>query len=210
MALDSVALAEEIKGALGFSSEPTSQKNKDIATAIVEHLKTAVVNHATSTVTGTAPSSGGPLQDGAATNGVITLVATDLQTRLISAFGVSTPEILGMGTAISTHVATGLVEFTTGNITGTCGNTSSSPGPLVGEGSGGEITNLDGSTLATLMASSMGKPGTTLELEAMATAIVDHIQNNAEAAYSTGFVTGTCPSGGGPITAGTGAGGTIS
>jgi hypothetical protein len=59
------------------------------------------------------------------------------------------------------------------------------------------------------MASSMGKPGTTPELEAMCQAIVDHIMDNAEVEYLTGAITGTCSAGGGPIAAGAGVGGTI-
>jgi len=212
MAMDATALAEEIKEAIGQSPEPTSKKNKEMAKDIVNHLKTAIVNHAIpGSVTGTAGAPGGPLANGAATGGVITLVPADLIGRFVATFGISTPEIIGMATAITTHVMTGLVEFASGTITGTCTHTPLNPGPLVGgAGSGGEITGLEGSTLATLMASLMAKPGASEELEKMCTAIVDHISSNAEVTYTSGTVTATCPAGGGPIAAGIAAVGTIS
>jgi hypothetical protein len=209
MAMDGTQLAEDIKTAIGQSAQLTSDINKNMAKDIVDHIMTGIVSHSPGTVTGTAPSSGGPLTDGAATAGAIVLVAADLTARFVATFGVSTPEIIGMATAISTHVMTGLVEFSSGTITGTCGNTVTSPGPLVGEGSGGEVKGLDGSALAILMASSMGKSETTLELEAMCKAIVDHIMDNAEVSYLTGAITGTCSAGGGPIAAGAGVGGSI-
>lgn len=44
----------------------------------------------------------------------------------------------------------------------------------------GTISGLDGSTLASLIASKVGYPGVSTKLLAKATAIVDHIQDNAE------------------------------
>jgi len=209
MAMDDKALAEEIKEAVGQAKEQTSEETEKMAEAVVEHIKTGIVSNVPTTVTGEAPPSGGPLLNGAATGGIILLTDADLVARFTIAFGLSTAEIIGMAKAISQHVALGLVEFATGSITGTCGNTATSGGPLVGEGTGGAITGLDGDALATLMATLMLKPGASEELKKMAKAIVDHVQDNAEVSYTTPSVTGTCSAGGGPIVAGAGAGGTI-
>jgi len=209
MALNANQMAEDMKIALGFVTEPTSEENKNMAADIIAHLQTGVVSHAPGTVTGIAPPSGGPLINGAASNGIIVLVPADLVARFVATFKISTPEIIGMATAISTHLITGLVSFSTGSITGICSNTAVNPGTLIGEGVGGTINGLDGAAMASLMANLMGKPGTTPELESMTGAIVSHIQNNAEVTYLTGSVTGTASAGGGPIIAGTAVSGSI-
>jgi hypothetical protein len=208
MTLNPTQLADDIRDAIG-QDPPTSDKTINMAQDIVDHIMTGIVNHLPDTVEGNAPPSGGSLLLGKASSGTITLVPADLTARFIVTFGVSTPEILGMGTSISTHLMTGLVEFAEGNITGACSNTLVNPGTLTGAGTAGTITGLSGPILATLMATSMAKPGPSAELSAMCGAIVDHVMNNAEVTYAMGSVTGTCSAGGGPIVAGTGSGGTI-
>lgn len=212
MAMVSTDLADKIKTGLGFS-DPTSDETKGLAKAIVDELKQASVSHAPGTVLGTAPPSGGPLILGSASGGlVVGMTPATLAAKMQSEMGKPSiaPDLLGMATAISTYFITGLVDFSPGSITGTCSNTPLNPGVLVGEGSTGRITGLVGSALATLMASSMGKPGATPELNAMCTEIVDYVMSNAEITYMTGSISATCSAGGGPIIAGTGVGGTIS
>lgn len=46
--------------------------------------------------------------------------------------------------------------------------------------------------------------------QAMAEVIVDHIQTYATVTFTPGTITGTCPSGGGPLINGTGSSGEIS
>ena len=80
-----------------------------------------------------------------------------------------------------------------------------------GAGSGGTITGLDGSTLATAIHNSVGYPGSvSSELIAFCTSFTDYIMDNASAEYTSGNVTAICPAGGGSISAGSASGGTIS
>lgn len=46
-------------------------------------------------------------------------------------------------------------------------------------------------------------------LNAIASTVVRHIQTNGVVSFSSGKITGTCPSGGGSLTAGAGSGGKI-
>ena len=212
MALDAVTLADDIKTAMGFGAEPQSTELTNLAQDIVTHILTAVVSNAPGTVTGDAPPAGGPLINGAASGGVILLISSALDAAFTTSFGISTPEISGMASAISAHIAAGTTEFAIGNITGTCSNTAApSPGPLLGQGTGGTIVGLVGATLAADISTGVLQGGVTpTELLGMSNAIDDHVALNGEAAYAPGTITGTAPSGGGPIPDGAGAGGTIS
>jgi len=119
----------------------------------------------------------------------------------------TSPELSGMASGMVTHFLLGLVGFDL--ITGVCSNTTEAPGVLVGEGSGGKISGYDGTVMATLIATSMGKGLPTPELIDMCTELVNYIMSEAEVTYVTGQVTGNCSSGGGPIAAGAGVGGVI-
>jgi len=208
MAMNPTVLADAIKNGLGFGALPTSGKNTGMAADIVMHVQSGVVNFAPGTIVGTAPPSGGPLIAGAGTGGLITLVPTALASAFAITFGVMTPEIQALATAISSHVSTlGTVTFAPGTITGACSNTPVSPGVLAGAGAGGTIIGLVGAVLAADIASGIGQPGPTPELINMATEITDHIMNFA--VVTLPLVTGVCSAGGGPIVAGTAAGGTI-
>lgn len=212
MAMDANALADALRSGLG-KPPPTSDETKGLARAIIAEMQQAVVSHPVGMVTGIAPPSGGPLVNGAASNGLIVgMTPPTLAAKMQSEMGkpMITPELLGMATAIVTHFLTGLVSFGNGKITGICTNTPVNPGSLTGEGMQGQITGLSGSVLAPLMATSMGKPGPSPELTGLCTELCNYVQNNAEVTYLTGSITGTCSAGGGPISAGTGVGGTIS
>ena len=208
MPLNDTALASGMKDALGFSAKPTSAQNADFAGSIVKHLMTGIVSFLPGTITGTAPPSGGPLTNGAGSGGKIIHIPPGLAALLAAALGAATPEISGMANAISNHiVAAGLVSFKTGSITGACANTPTSPGPLVGAGANGAIEGLSGPAMAALMASGMGKGAPSPELSKMCDAICNHIMKNA--VVTLPLVSGLCGPGGGPITLGAAAGGTI-
>jgi hypothetical protein len=210
MALNATALATAIKNGLGFGSQPTSTKNINMATDIVTHIKSGTVAFAPGTITGTAPPSGGPLSNGAGSNGTITLVSSALATAFIATFGHNTSQIAGLANAISTHIMTGTVKFDSGNITGVCANTpppASAPGPLIGAGVGGKIVGLSGSGLASAIASGINQSTVSPQVLQMSTEIVNHIMNNAVVALP--LVSGLCPGGGGSISLGAAAGGTI-
>lgn len=211
MALVASDLADNLKSGLGFGAEPQSSQMSGLAQDIVDHLMAGSVSHSPGSVTGDAPPSGGPLLNGAASGGTITLSPGDLSSRFASTFGQSTPEISGMADAISNHLATGLVTFDIGTISGTCTNTPSTPGVLIGQGVNGYITGLNGPTLATAISSGIGQGGaTTPELLDFSSALIDYVMNNAMVTYATGAVTATCSAGGGPIILGAASGGTIS
>lgn len=208
MPLKDAALAVEIKDSLGFGALETSGKNSDFAGGIVKHIKTGIVAFAPGTITGNAPSSGGPLSNGAGKGGKIALIPAGLEGLLAAAFGAVTPEIKGMANAITTHIVTaGSVTFKSGSITGTCSNSSSSPGVLAGAGANGIIEGLNGAALAALMASGIKQGAPSPQLLKMCDAICKHIMTNAKVTLPV--VTGVCAAGGGPITGGTAAGGTI-
>lgn len=203
MALDSEELAGQIQTDMGFSGD-LSDELIAIATAIVDHMGTAVVTFAT--MTGTAPPSGGPLSDGAGVGGMIVLVAATLIADLKSNLGEDTPELEQLGEALSSELANATCEFESGNVVGTCANTAANPGPLVGTAADGTVVGLVGLSIANAIASEFGAP-LTQQLKDLGDAIADYITGNAEVSLAT--VAGLCSAGGGPVAAMTGAGGTI-
>lgn len=205
--------AQVMKNSLGFGAFATTSETTGLADAIISHLGTSgIVTHASGTVTGLCPA-GSPLQNGAATGGVISgLVPATLASLMQVKMGKPnvSSQLSGFATAFTTHLMTGLVNFAAGDITGDCTNSSESPGILAnGAGTGGTITALDGSAFALLIASGLGQPNVSSELQQFADDVVSYIQDNAEVTYSAGSVTGIAPSGGGPLSAGAGAGGQI-
>ena len=202
MTLDPSRLADNIKSALGYGSDPQTDQIIGISTEIVNHVMTAVVNFAPGTVTGTASPSGGPVTDGAASGGIITLVASALEAAFTSVFGSLTPQIKGMADAVSAHVATALCSFAAGNVTGATTNTPIAPGVFAGAGTNGTVAGLSGAPMAALMASSIGGPSP--EMIAMCQAIADEIVDNATVILTV--ASGVAAAGGGPITLGTGTG----
>jgi len=202
-------LADDLKAALGFGALATSQQTLDLSKDIIDHIKLGVVSNAPGTIVGsTTPAS--PLTLGAGTGGVVLLVPSDLQNKLITSFGVSTPEIVAMATAISTFISLGAIIFAPGSITGDCTSTPGAPGPLAnGEGVGGTITLGPPATLASNIATAIGQASVSTQLTDFCAALVTYIQDNAEVSYPSGSVTGVCPMAGGPLTLGAGAGGSI-
>lgn len=187
----------------------SSSEMKGLAKAVIEEMtQNGLVTHAPMTISGVAPSSGGPLTAGVGAGGLIAgLTPATLVLKMVKNMGKPgpTPQLTGMASAICTHLMTGLVSLPT--VTGVCGNSPTSPGPLVGEAMAGKITGLVGSGLAALMALPFG--GISPQLQAMCDAFVTYIMGNAEVSYTTGQITGTCSAGGGAIIGGSGIGGKI-
>lgn len=181
------------------------------AQAICETFTTTgIITNPPGTITGVAPASGGPLSNGAGVGGIITGITGAGLAALVALYAgypSITPELQGFCDAMANHFITGIVVFPVGTITGVCGNTPASPGPLVGEGAMGEITGYSGPILATAMAGGLGQGGPSPEVVGFATNLVTYLMDNAEANYATGSVTGTCPAGGGPIPDGAGVAG---
>lgn len=211
MAMDASKLADELKEA-GGQKGSTPDEQKGFAKAIIEEIQQlGLVNFLPGTVKGNAPPSGGPLAGGNASGGVIVgPQGPTLAARMAAGMGKGppTPQVVGFATAITTHLLTAQVEFSSG-VTGSCTNTGApSPGPLLGEASKGKIKGMQGKAMADLAGPALGGPATP-SLIKQCQAIVDHIQKNAEVSFLTGTIIGTCPSGGGPILLGAGTGGKI-
>lgn len=208
MALDDAQLALDIQSFMGFLGDNSSEV-EGMATAIVDHLKTGVVNNLPGTINATALPAGGPITLGTGAGGTITLVPGSLVPGLVAAFGSSTPQIISISSAITSFFLTGLVTFAPGTITGTSTNTPSSPGVLtLGAGSGGLITGLVPSVLATSLAAAVGSTVTS-QITGLANAITSHVLLNAEVSYPSNSINGNFIAGGGPMLLGSGVGGTI-
>lgn len=211
MAMVSADLADSMRSTMGFPT-PVSAQLTGWATAVVNEIQqNGKVNNASGTVTGTCPP-GGSLSSGAASGGVISgLDSSRLASAVASAAGYgSVSSVLSTYCSqIVTHVETGIVTFASGLITGTCSNTPLSPGPFIGSGSGGLISGLSGSTLASLIHSAVGYPGSVSgPLISFCTALCNYIMAQANCSYS-GTCTGIAPAGGGSLSDGTGANGSI-
>lgn len=197
MAGDAGKLASEIQTALGQKGA-VSAENKALAKAILDEVKQAKCLFVPGQITGTAVSSGGPLQKGAAKDGaILALLPPRLSAAVAGGLGKGppTPQVLAEATGICTHLMTGKVSFSSGSITGTTTNTPSNPGTVTGVGSKGKISGLDGAAMAQLIAPSHGG-SVSPQLKAKCVAIVKHIQENVEVAI-TG-VAGVASAGGGP------------
>lgn len=204
-------LASDIKDSLGFSGEKTSDQTTGMAKSIVEEIQqSGLVSFVAGTITGTCPP-GGPITLGKGDNGkILGILGPSLASRfqLNMGFPSITSQLQTMADGIINHIISmGSVAFNAGGIVGACTNTATSPGPFVGAGSKGKISNLDPDILAKLLAAGLGGPPTD-QVKAMAKAIVDHISNEGEAFFLSGII-GVAPSGGGPLVAGAGVGGKV-
>lgn len=215
MPLVGSALAAAMAAKLG---KPVTPQLLGWGNGIVLELQTgAIVSHSTGTVIGQS-APGSPLSQGAASGGSISGISGSTMASLVVAnssgtYPVVTPQLLGLCTEIANHIISeASVDFASGNITGNCTNTPLSPGPLVnGAGSNGEISGLDGDSLANDAAFGVPfiPPIATPDLKDFCNAIIDYIMNNANVIYPPNSIIAVCPPGGGPITGGTGTGGKI-
>ena len=197
---------------MGFPS-PNSTQLVGWGSGVVSHIQAAaLVSFAPGNVTGTCLPTPGPLTAGAATSGVIAGLSGPAMASLVQAaagYPSVSAELTAFCTEIANHVmSAGTVDFSTGTVNGACTNTPITPGTFTGTGVGGTISGMSGSTLADNVHAAAGYPGSTSpELVDFCTAIVTYIEANATVAG--GVMSGVAPAGGGSITAGTGAGGTI-
>lgn len=209
MASDPTILANAMHDAQG-QKPPVSDEEKGLAEAIIEHFKqTAIVNFLPQSVNGTCPS-GGPLSGGTAAAGLITGPnGPGLATLIASKTGkgAPTPQLIGFANGITTHVMTGKVNFAAGKVTGQCTNSPSSPGPVIGQGTGGKIVGLSDAGMAQLISSGIGQASVSDVLRKTCAAICDHFQQQSEILLPPASVQGTAPSGGGPLVAGVASGG---
>jgi hypothetical protein len=212
MPLVASALAEQIKIALNQATQPTSPETIGMAEAIIEEITSmATVSFLPGGVTGDAPPSGGPLANGAASNGTIAgTTGTSLANKLKSKMNKPsiTSQLQNMASAISSCINAGKVNFSVGQVTGLCTNTPLNPGTFTGGATGGLISGLDSGKLADDLANPYGSKSP--EVIAFASAIATYIMGNAMVSFASPLMTGTASAGGGPILLGTGSGGTIS
>ncbi|RLI53011.1 MAG: hypothetical protein DRP09_16695, partial [Candidatus Thorarchaeota archaeon] len=119
------------------------------------------------------------------------------------------PMLAGENTAVITYLMTGLIEFSAGNIQGTCTATPTSPGILgpPASGTGGKVTGLTGAACMAMVAAG-GVAGP--DMLAHYTALIDYISDNLEVSYPAGSVQGAFGVGGGALIAGTALGGIVS
>jgi hypothetical protein len=182
------------------------------AQAVIDTLQAGIVAHAPGTVSAIAPPVPGPITNGEATNGLMTLMPAVWTAALMAGFPTAMPAKLSSEASASTGylMSSGKVNFASGNINGASTATPLSPGTLVaGLGTGGTIDDIEGDPWAADVTGSQGIDNTDLA-KAIYGAISSYIKDNAEAAYAPGTVNGTFAPGGGPLIAGFGAGGTIS
>lgn len=208
------AMADAIRSAMGFPL-PVSAELTGWATGVIGEITGfGKVNNAAGTITGTC-APGSPLSSGAGAGGLISALSGSRMATAVegdAGYPSVSSELTAFCAQIVLHIQTaGIVSFTSGGITGTCTDTPLSPGPLVGgAGSGGKISGLSGSVLAAAIHGAVGYPGSvSAQLTNFCTAIVNYIQSNAEVSYASGTVTGVCPTGGGSLSGGAGANGTI-
>jgi hypothetical protein len=209
-------LASAINNALGppldahgMPISVTSQMTA-YAQAIIDTLHAGIVSNIPGTITGTAPPAS-PLVDGEGMDGLMVLEPSIWLADMESGFPSAPPSNLSSESTASTGylMTNGQISFASGDINGECTATPINAGILAaGSGTDGEIDGLSGSAWATIVLNALGIPSGPKALP-IYTAISNYLQTNASAMYAIGTVNGTFAPGGGPLVAGTGAGGTI-
>ena len=184
---------------------PIPDQIKNYASGIVAALKSATVSNLPLTINGvTAP--GQPLSLGAGIGGVMVISPTPMIN--LTKLKQPAPMYVAENTAIIGYIATGLVTFSPGSITGQCTNTAVSPGPLEnGAGKNGKIIGLTGVGAVAAVAAALGKIGP--EAQKYYSALINYILATATVTYAQGSVEGVCPTAGGPLGLGAAVGGTV-
>lgn len=203
-------LASSILTALGSpvdkDGNPVSvtDQMRSYARAVIDTLMAGTFANAPGTINGSA-APGGPLMGGTGVGGVVSGLSPSVWgSDLASAFPAA-PKTADEARDSTTYLmASALVGFASGDITGTCTATPSSAGILAnGAGTDGTISGLDGSAWATA-AEAPGPLGVPFY-----SAVAAYLMKNASCSYASGAVTGTFAANGGPLVAGTGIGGMI-
>ena len=210
-------LADKINEAIAatdVNGDPiaTTPEMTAYATAVVNTLMAGIVAHLPGSVSATALPVPGPIINGSASDGSITLVDAVWTAALMSGFPTAMPAKLSSEAAASTGyiMSSGKVNFASGNINGASTATPITPGILVaGLGTGGTVDSLEGDPWAADVTGSQGIASTDIA-KAIYGAVADYIGANAEAIYAPGTINGTFAPAGGPLIAGFGAGGMIS
>lgn len=140
------------------------------------------------------------------------MVGSAMADSIRSSMGFPLPvshQLTGWASAVVAEIELGKVNNIAGTVTGTA-----APGPLSGgAASGGIISGLSGSRLATAVAAAAGYPSVSSQLTAFCTQIVLHIETLGLVSFASGKITGTCtntPLSPGPLVGGAGSGGQIS
>lgn len=217
-----------LKAALG---NPTDEKKmpvmslpqlKAFADAFVNGLKASQTIHMAIGGSGlavNAPSpDAGKLVGGSAMAGKIInlnpqLIATQMIQGAQSALNPqATANITKSVSTITTYImASGLVNFSAGSVTGNCtAITGSSPAPGVLVAAKGEKGKIQGLVGSALMAQMSAVQGPLPNLLSYCNAICDFVVQNAQVDYLPQTINGAFPSGGGAVIGGTAVSGVIS
>jgi len=207
-------LADEINNAIGATDKDgnpiaTTSEMIAYATAVVNSLAAASLNNAPGTVMATGTPTT-PIADGSASSGLIIVLPVTWLSELQTGFPTAVPAQLSIEANASTTylTASSSIAFAAGQITGLCTATPANPGILQnGAGTGGELTGIAGSSWSSAVLAALGASGPLGEV--IYSAIADYLIANTEASYAANTVTGAFAIGGGPMTLGTGIGGTL-
>lgn len=205
-------LAKEINKAIDAKDkdgnpQPVTPEQKAYAKAVIDTYKAASTAHALVTADTVAAA---PITNGAAENGLLVGFTQGPWIAATSAgFPGSNPAMLAVEASGSVAYLLGAskINFEAGNIQGVSTATPTSPGPLAaGLGVDGKVIGIDGAPWASSVMPPGGDPGLAKKIY---DAITKYIKDNAEIAYASGSVNGTCPAVSGPLTLGVAVGGVI-
>lgn len=204
-------LSSGLKDKDGNDPISTSMTNA-YAEGMITAIKASKAAHASGTIQGSGPF-GSPLEDGEASNGTIVgLLYAPLFSKCGPAFaaeGATVSEVEAENQAIINYLLANIkIKFDPNDITGTVGPPPAAPILVGGAGDNGYIYNINGAAAAAFVSSATGITGVFTETHY--TALCDYIKDNTVVKYLSGSVTGSFPSGGGTMSAGTGVDGSFS
>lgn len=212
MALDVNALSNALHDNLTPKADgygrpvPVTDATASYAAGVIASLKAALVSSLPGTINGLC-APGSPLAFGVGL-GTILMTPAPMIAKTINGFGVIPPDLVKENTALIAYITTGIVNFPSGGITGTCTSTPVSGGPLLnGAGAGGQITLLTGVGAYAAVLAALGFLGPSALKHY--TILIDYIKDNAIVTYPLGTVLGTCPPASGPLIGGFATGGFI-
>lgn len=214
MAMDAKELASKIlNDSLG---SPTDKDGKPIsvtkemqeyAAGFIAAMKAGTFLNAPGTIVGVT-SAGSPLSAGLGLNGIFATTPAPWIAKTAKGFSPVGPDLAKEHAAVIAYVMTNFITFAPGKITGTTTNTAESPGILnAGAGSDGKFLTVNGALcMGAVIAAGVGSGPMMIKHYAV---MMQYVLEKAVGTYASGSVVGVAPSGGGPLIAGAGAGGTI-
>ena len=214
MALSATELASKIHNGLRQTSDgegkplPPSSQVQEYASGLINALKAATVTFAPGSITAVG-APGSPITAGTGVGGIFTGL-TPAPMLAKTQVGEPGPMSAGENAALIAYLtANGIFIIPSGGVTGICGATPVSGGPLInGAASGGKITVVEGAACAAFVASQIGFSGP--DMITHYTIVMDYLKQKLEVSFPTGTVNGSFSAGGGPLIAGTAVGGAIS